>query len=87
MANTIAEKTPRVLEGDVVSNVQEKTIVVEVTRTFKHPLLGKIIRRSKKYQAHDEKNSAKVGDRVEICESRPFSKTKHMALVRVVRSA
>ena len=86
MANT-TENTQRVLEGDVVSNVQDRTIVVKVTRTYKHPLLGKIIRRSKKYQAHDEQNSAKVGDRVEICESRPFSKTKHMALVRIVRSA
>ncbi len=87
MTNTTTEKTTRMIEGEVVSNVQDKTIVVKVTRTFKHPLLGKTIRRSKKYQAHDEQNSAKVGDRVEICESRPFSKTKHMALVRVVRSA
>ncbi len=81
------EKTVRVVEGKVVSSAQDKTIVVEVMRTFKHPLLGKIIRRTKNYQAHDEQNSAKVGDVVEITETRPYSKTKHMALVRVVRSA
>ncbi len=86
MTNT-TDKKLRVVEGEVVSSVQDKTIVVKVTRTFKHQLLGKILRRSKKYQAHDEQNSAKVGDLVEITESRPYSKSKHMALVRVVRSA
>lgn len=86
MTNTTTETTKRVLEGEVVSSVQDKTIVVKVTRTFKHPLLNKTLRRSKNYQAHDEQNSAKVGDLVEICESRPYSKTKHMALLRVVRS-
>ena len=81
------EKTVRIVEGKVVSSTQDKTIVVKIMRTFKHPLLGKIIRRTKNYQAHDEQNTAKVGDLVEITESRPYSKTKHMTLVRVMRSA
>ncbi len=80
-------KAQRTMEGEVVSSTQNKTIVVKVTRTFRHPLLGKTIRRSKTYQAHDEQNSARIGDFVEVMESRPYSKTKHMVLHRIVRSA
>lgn len=75
------------LEGIVVSDKMDKTIVVEVTRVFRHPVLGKTIRRRKKYQAHDETGQAKMGDRVKIAECRPLSKCKHMVLTGVVESA
>ena len=74
----------RALVGEVVSDKMEKTIVVEVERTFKHAHYGKVIRRSKKYKVHDEENVAKIGDKVEIVECRPLSKTKHMTLSRVI---
>jgi small subunit ribosomal protein S17 len=66
----------RVLQGVVVSDKSNKTIVVEVERRFTHPLLKKTVRRSKKYHAHDEGNVFKVGDRVRIQEGRPISKLK-----------
>jgi small subunit ribosomal protein S17 len=66
----------RVLEGVVVSDKQNKTVTVLVERRFTHPLFKKTVRRSKKYHAHDENNSCKVGDQVRIEESRPLSKTK-----------
>ena len=70
--------------GEVVSDKMEKTIVVKVVRTLQHPFWGKIVRRHKKYKVHDEQNSAKIGDLVEIKESRPLSKDKHMTLVRII---
>ena len=73
-----------VLTGEVVSDKMDKTVVVEVQRTFRHPLYGKTIRRCKKYKVHDEQNTAKVGDLVEIKECRPLSKTKYMTLNRIV---
>ena len=76
----------RVLEGTVVSDKMQKTIVVEITRTMKHLLLGKVIKSTKKYKVHDEKEEAQQGDWVEIVECRPLSKTKHMKLSRVIRS-
>ena len=84
----MAENTvKRVLTGEVVSDKMDKTITVKVTRRFKHPLLGKIIQKSKKYKVHDEQGAAKVGDWVEISECRPLSKTKHMTLGQVVRTS
>ena len=77
----------RMLKGEVVSDKMDKTIVVKVTRTLKHPVLGKTIRKSKKYKAHDQLGEAKVGDWVEIIEGKPISKTKHMVLKRVVAKA
>lgn len=77
----------QVLTGEVISCSMEKTVVVKVLRTFKHPLLGKTIKQAKKYKAHDEKEVAKLGDMVEIAECRPVSKTKHMVLNRVLRAA
>ena len=71
----------RILEGVVVSDKGNKTIVVKVERTFLHPLLKKTVRRSKKYAAHDEQNSFKVGDVVRIEESRPISKRKHWVVL------
>jgi len=71
----------RVLQGVVVSDKQDKTVVVKVERRFTHPVLKKTVRRSKNYHAHDEGNVAKVGDMVSIEESRPYSKTKTWRLV------
>jgi small subunit ribosomal protein S17 len=66
----------RVLKGRVVSSKNNKTIVVEVERKFQHPFFGKVIKRSKKYHAHDESNKFKEGDIVEIMECAPISKKK-----------
>tara|TARA_B100001057_G_C22288932_1_gene733764 strand:- start:267 stop:497 length:231 start_codon:yes stop_codon:yes gene_type:complete len=68
--------TKKILKGLVVSAKNNKTIVVEVTRKFKHPFYEKVIKRSKKYHAHDEKNKFKEGQVVKIIESKPFSKKK-----------
>ena len=68
--------TKRVLQGEVVSNKNDKTIVVKVQRRFRHPFYGKVISRSKKYHAHDENNKFKEGDMVKIIESKPISKLK-----------
>ncbi len=70
----------RVLQGTVVSDKNDKTVVVRVDRAFTHPLLKKTVRRSKKYQAHDAENSAKVGDIVTIEEAAPISKNKRWTL-------
>ena len=71
----------RILQGTVVSNKGEKTIVVKVERRFRHPLLDKIVRRSKKYHAHDESNQIQVGDIVRIQECRPISKLKNWTVL------
>ena len=68
--------TKKILKGVVKSSKSNKTIVVEVTRKFKHPFYEKIIKRTKKYHAHDEKNEFKEGEKVTIMESKPFSKKK-----------
>ena len=72
----------RVLQGTVVSDVNDKTVVVRVDRAFTHPVLKKTVRRSKKYHAHDEANTAKVGDSVWIEECPPISKNKRWTLVQ-----
>ncbi len=66
----------RILQGKVVSDKNDKTVVVKVERRFNHPLFKKVVRRSKNYKAHDENNSKKVGDLVSIQESKPISKDK-----------
>ena len=81
------KKTERSFEGRVVSDKMDKTIVVEVSNTFRHPEFGKIIRRTKKYKVHDENNSARCGDFVKIAECRPLSRDKHMTLLSVNNSA
>ena len=68
--------TKKILQGEVVSDKTEKTIVVKVQRRFRHPFYGKVISRSKKYHAHDEKNKFKEGDKVRIAECKPISKKK-----------
>jgi len=70
----------RVLKGKVVSSKGNKTIVVQVERKFQHPFYGKVISRTKKYHAHDEKNKFKEGDLVEIIECAPISKKKTWAV-------
>lgn len=74
----------RVLVGDVVSDKMHKTVVVQIVDAHKHPLYGKVVRRTRKFKVHDEAETAKPGDRVEIKECRPLSKTKNMTLVRVL---
>ncbi|MCG6858531.1 MAG: 30S ribosomal protein S17 [Salaquimonas sp.] len=71
----------RVLQGTVVSDKNDKTVVVKVERRFTHPLFKKTVRRTKNYQAHDEANKYKIGDTVFIQESRPISKTKRWVVV------
>ncbi len=73
----------RTLEGVVVSDKNEKTVVVKVLRRFKHQKYSKFVHESKKYHAHDEKSAAKVGDNVTIIESKAYSKNKKWELVRV----
>lgn len=70
--------------GFVKSDARNKTIAVTVSFSERHPKYGKYLRRETVLHAHDEKNEAKIGDKVEICECRPISKTKHWRLTRVV---
>lgn len=76
----------RTLIGAVTSDVQDKTIVVAVARRVTHPVYGKQYTITKKYAAHDEKNEAHVGDKVEIVESRPISKHKTWRLGRIIEA-
>jgi small subunit ribosomal protein S17 len=77
-------KTPRTVEGRVVSNKMDKTVTVLVERNVKHELYGKYLRRSTKLHAHDEDNSCQEGDLVRVVECRPLSKTKTWRVVEVV---
>jgi len=77
----------RTLQGVVVSDKQDKTVVVRVERRFTHPILRKTVRRSNKFHAHDERSEAKVGDIVRIVETRPLSKTKRWRLVEILEAA
>ena len=71
----------RILQGAVVSDANDKTITVLIERRFMHPMVKKVVRRSKKYRAHDENNTFKVGDVVRIEECRPISKNKSWTVV------
>ena len=77
----ILEIPKRIMQGVVVSDKMDKTVVVNVERKFPHPLYKKYIKRSKRYHAHDENNTHKVGDTVSIQECRPLSKTKRWEVV------
>ena len=77
----------RTLIGRVVSDKMDKTVTVLVERKVKHPMYGKVMVRSKKYHAHNEGNSAKAGDLVEIVETRPVSRTKTWAVTSVLEKA
>ncbi|MBZ0272185.1 30S ribosomal protein S17 [bacterium] len=75
----------RTMQGIVTSDKMDKTVVVNVSRVFKHPLYGKVVKRQKKYKAHDAANECRVGDVVELIETRPLSAQKHWAVKRVMR--
>ena len=77
----------RTLIGRVVSDKMDKTVTVLIERKVKHPMYGKVMVRSKKYHAHNEGNSAKAGDLVEIVETRPVSRTKTWAVTTVLEKA
>jgi small subunit ribosomal protein S17 len=86
-AQTTAAKSQRTLVGRVVSDKRTKTVTVLVERRVTHELYGKIVGKSRKYHAHDEKGEFKMGDMVEIAESRPISKTKSWVVTRLVQKA
>ena len=73
--------------GKVVSNKMDKTIVVSIKDSVKHPLYKKVIKRTVKFKAHDENNECGIGDKVEIMETRPLSKDKRWRLVRIIEKA
>ena len=77
----------RVLTGKVVSNSRDKTIAVLIERRVRHPIYKKYIKRSTKVHAHDEKNECGLGDVVRVSESKPFSKTKSWALIKVIEKS
>ena len=77
----------KVRQGVVVSDVNDKTIVVEVKERKPHPVYGKMMTSTKKFHAHDEKNEAGIGDTVQIMETRPLSKMKRWRLVKIVEKA
>jgi small subunit ribosomal protein S17 len=78
----ITDKKGNILKGVVVSDKMDKTVVVSVSRFVKHPLYGKFYKVSKKYKAHDEGNIHKIGDEIEIIETRPISKDKRFKVVQ-----
>ncbi|BBB23141.1 small subunit ribosomal protein S17 [Abyssogena phaseoliformis symbiont OG214] len=81
------KKVERVLTGTVVSSNRDKTIAVLIERKVRHPIYKKYIKRSTKVHAHDEKNECTRGDLVRVVEAKPFSKTKHWALLEVVEKS
>jgi len=83
----MARERKKVLTGQVVSDKMDKTIVVSVSRTNRHPLYGKVVSVNKKYKAHDENNQAAMGDTVKIVESRPMSKEKRWVMTEIVEQA
>ncbi len=85
--NNTIKKQKKVLEGTVVSNKMDKTVVVRVDSRIKHPLYGKTITRSKNFKAHDEKNECREGDTVRIIECRPLSKDKSFRLFSITKKS
>ena len=77
----------KVLRGTVVSDKMDKTIVVEITASKAHPLYGRHVKATSRFKAHDENNEAKVGDIVEVMETRPLSKDKRWRVVEIVEKA
>ena len=77
----------KVMTGTVVSNKMDKTIVVAVETSVKHPIYGKIVKKTYKLKAHDEENQCQIGDRVKVMETRPLSKDKRWRLVEIVEKA
>ncbi len=83
----MAQKNKKTFEGVVVSAKMDKTVVVQVERLTPHPLYGRVMRRTRKFKAHDEHNEAHEGDRVEIMECRPLSKEKCWRVTRILERA
>ena len=83
----MAREQRKRLVGVVTSDKMDKTVVVAVSTTKRHPIYGKVVRRTKKFKVHDENNDSNVGDRVEIIESKPISRHKRFALVSVLERA
>lgn len=75
------------IQGKVVSDKRDKTITILVERKIKHPLYGKVLKSSKKFQVHDENNECKMGDIVKVMETRPLSKTKRWRLIEILERA
>lgn len=86
-ATQSAEKNTRTLIGKVVSDKRAKTVTVLIERRTKHELYGKIVGKSRKYHAHDERGEYKLGDTVEIAEGRPISKTKSWVVTKLIQKA
>jgi small subunit ribosomal protein S17 len=87
MSEPVVRGYRKVREGYVVSDKMDKTVVVEVEDRVKHPKYGKVLRRTKKYKAHDEQNACGVGDRVLLMESRPQSATKRWRVTEILEKA
>ena len=77
----------KMTEGIVVSDKMDKTVVIQVQTLVKHPLYGKVMKRTKKFKVHDENNECKIGDRIRVMETRPLSKDKRWRLVEVTKKA
>ncbi len=86
-AQTLDRNARKTRIGTVVSDKMDKTVVVSIERRVQHPVYGKMVRRTKRLKAHDEKNDAKTGDTVRIMETRPLSKDKRWRLVEIVERA
>ena len=84
MEKTTKRKT---LQGHVVSNKMDKTVVVQVERKYMHPNFKKVVKSTRKYSAHDEKNECKSGDFISIRETRPLSKTKRWRMLEIIEKA
>ena len=86
-AQTVNRAARKTRVGLVVSDKMEKTVVVSIERRVQHPVYGKMVRRTKRFKAHDEMNEAKTGDTVRIMETRPMSKDKRWRVVEIVERA
>jgi small subunit ribosomal protein S17 len=86
-AQTVSRTSRKTRIGTVVSDKMDKTVVVSIERRVQHPVYGKMVRRTKRLKAHDERNDAKTGDTVRIMETRPLSKDKRWRLVEIVERA
>ena len=87
MSNAVERHDRKTREGIVVSNKMDKTIVVKLEEQYTHSLYGKVVNRSVKFKAHDEKNEAGIGDRVLLMETRPLSATKRWRMVSIIEKA
>lgn len=87
MENKIERNKRKEIVGKVVSNKADKSITVRVERKVKHPIYGKFIKKSTKFMAHDEENQCKMGDIVQLMETRPLSKNKRWRLVKIIERA